>query len=231
MDWLQRLTDELADPSWAAGMLETLVGAAVAVGAALVILRYQLKHDRDLAMQQRRAAAATHYGRQLLAAHDVLMQTSPFDFGPLLRAGGEAPAAGLINRAVKESSTELGRHELGWLLWWHRLYLWSSARDALGDLRTEHVSEAERDARVGSAVLRLLLENNQILACVAGELIRWDGRGELPGATCAGESFVPVPARDAPNDAFETWCREARDNFRRIYGEVAALRDQLPEQL
>jgi len=100
MEWLRGLVDELKDPAWAAGMLETLVGVAVAGIAALAILRRQLQHDREMALQQRRADAANAYAAQLRAAYDVYMRMSAYTMAEALRTSSEAPGAEEMYRAA-----------------------------------------------------------------------------------------------------------------------------------
>ena len=56
--WFSELLSELSKPSWVAGVLETLVGAMIALAFAYWALRAQLAHDRELAAAQRRAEVA-----------------------------------------------------------------------------------------------------------------------------------------------------------------------------
>lgn len=70
--WFRELLTSLADPAWAANLLSSLVGAAVAVGVAFLVLRRQLRHDREERRGERYstlveplARALRHDSRQL----------------------------------------------------------------------------------------------------------------------------------------------------------------------
>jgi hypothetical protein len=193
MEWLRRLIDEVASPTWAAGVLETIVGAVIALAGALWIVRLQARHDRTLARETRLAASASAYGEKLMVAWHELWDLTDEARGRALRTGEDAPGQGTIFRAFNDTVPILGRVEGVYRLWWHRSWAWAAAYQALdardpADLTKvvsvefveHHLTEALLDEVIGAAVMSVVNPNNWALRNAADALTAWDGRGSVP---------------------------------------------------
>lgn len=218
-DWIEEVGREIADPAWFAGLLESLVGAGIALAVAVWILRRQLAADRQLRVADHRAEAGHALGRDLLRGLDIWDGTRAATFAMQLREPrSKPPGADELYEALRSAEPALGDLNGLFTLWRQQLFLWEAARASLGSLSDLQARE-RYDIELGNA-----LDDGDYcwpavsaLQRVAHELIRWDGLGAVPGAVLGEDvdlgSLGKVPMGSRPQTE---WLATARDRFASI---------------
>jgi hypothetical protein len=202
--WWDGLWASLGDPEWVAGLLSTFVGATLAFLGAWLLVRLQLGNDRRIAQEQleamtseraseRRAQAATALGRAIVTAADAYQHLNTDDLLGLLRAGGEAPGARIIYDAEMDARLLLDLDETTLDLWRALIHTW---RICVYYSRKKAPSRGGEEALANSADT-LLTPVSGVMAKFGVAMLRWDGRGPIPGSEVL-DGWAPVPVADRP---------------------------------
>lgn len=190
MTWWDAFFAAVASPTWLASLLQTVLGTAIALVGAAVILRRQLKHDRLLAVEQmmadRRATAASDLGRAVLdAARQSDLLTTNECVRDLLAHGVNhrtTPGGDLLSAARNLAGAVLDLDETLTQLWREREWVWDAGK-RLARLKGGLSAEQEVIDLMADAVEARLSHSKTRLGTLGRALCRWDGRGEVPGAS------------------------------------------------
>ncbi|TDQ02304.1 hypothetical protein AXZ95_0577 [Leifsonia sp. 115AMFTsu3.1] len=241
VNWWAQFWAALAAPGWWATMLQSLIGAGIALGAAVIVLRRQLRHDRAIARDQRlqdleQAAAdrsadrAEMIGRRIYDGLDAPMYTSDETLDIALRSD---PLPGW--RELREVDRELGLvvanpfvvHPYFELLQTREL-LWLQAVQLIRALRES--SDFERDSFAypfEQALKRVLYPSEACLRRFASDLVVWDGHGDwpVPSEIHYNGQMVTCP----PGEGRSAWLEERKQLLRSTMFDFA--KSDLPRSL
>lgn len=244
-EWWGRVVDEIASPEWAASAIQTLVGAGLAFGVAIVVLRRQLRHDRGLArlqriedvklaVAQRHAEAAGMIGRRAIDGAEAL---NTFDDHALVECVRTRDVwtwitadimpglddASAISRELKLLFADGGQTSPFWNVWIKRLHEWRMLRATLLRLdRTQELGPTDSptfENAMFNAVDRRMVKTSVILQRIGESWVRWDGTDDLPSGAEILERyrFEPWPGYRQDDDWAATQSTQV----------VAEIRDDL----
>jgi hypothetical protein len=201
--WLEGLIDAIRDPAWVAGLLSTFVGAALAFVGAGLLVRVQLRHDRRISMEQleaatteraaeRRGQAANDLGRALIDAADLYMHHTGRELLGLLRSvTQDPPGADLIRSAEKDARLLLDLDQTTLEVWRSLLHTW---RLCAALVVSPGKKELEEDI-LSLCADTLLTPVTAAVRRLGVAMLRWDGRGAIPGREVLG-NWAPIPIGD-----------------------------------
>lgn len=173
MSWWRKFVEELTKPEWTANLLESLVGAGIALTFTLWVFRRQLRNDRDLASAQleaqaeasrqqiradaqareaeRKARAAEVLGRQLIQAVREMEQLAPSDELELLEQPttwkSNGPGEARVYRARNEAAIMLDLDESIYDLWRERIWRWRALQQLAKEVLLKERSKTDRGTR------------------------------------------------------------------------------------
>lgn len=236
MQWWERFANQVFSPEWAADVLQTVAGAGLALAVAVLVLRKQLKHDRNLAREQRNedlklavaqrhAEAAGMLGRRLILGATALRDLD--DLGLIECVRNRDVGSWITDQVMPgledahalntEVSLVFDPREAKpfWSVWMKRLHEWSVFRSALlhldssqslGPTNTEAFEHA-----FCSAVDERMTKTTAVLMEIGKSWVRWDGTGSFPSGTdvLGRHSLTDWPG--VPLDAH--WRRTQREEF------------------
>lgn len=186
-------------PEWAAAVLQSIVGTAVGLVGAVVILSRQLTHDRLLVQRQleeerrlriseRRAIAASQLGEAIKDSLDLFAGRDPADVSEELTNPDfrstipmvECPGFLAIHRSYERALILLDLDDTLPTLNRERSNCWIVGRRLALDVARKQ--ESERNApRLGNMVTSLMRENTDRFRKYISALYQWDGFGSPPG--------------------------------------------------
>ncbi|HVF06601.1 MAG TPA: hypothetical protein VNA20_17320 [Frankiaceae bacterium] len=214
--------DIVGSAEWAATVGLPLGVTLGSIGAAYVLVRRQIRHDRELAAAQRRADAASRLGAALIALHDQFESTAFDDewwrmpgwsgWSALYDAVREAEIV-LDEKSAFEFIEDAGRCvSHGWAACYNHARLLRRAKSAVevGDL--------------GVAMHTALADHVVRLFEIGKHLIRWDGHGTLPLSALPPFDRVPLPS-NVQEDEYQRWCASVQAEFK------ACLQDALTRDI
>lgn len=203
--WWGQFGAQVASPEWAANALQTIVGAGVAFGVAIVVLRKQLDHDRALARQQRQedvalavaqrhAETAAILGRRAISGaqaldnfddHGLVHNLRTRDTGTWI-TDDVMPGLDDAHDLQREISLVFD-YEMAspfWKVWMLRLHQWQMFRETLRTLdRTQEMgrtNSANFEYVFYNAVISRMVQTSAILKDIGTSWVRWDGTGNFP---------------------------------------------------
>lgn len=225
-DWWQRFVCELAAPQTSVDLLITVVSALIAAGVAIVILRRQFRHDRELAADQRRAdlellqvssqlGYVAKLGNALIDLGTARRDLNSGQLGSLVWTAKDYAAARsfYVIWTRLESHVTLPDQEIVWELWRELSRRWSrchvDARSVVVN-RSLRLEAHEPDAQAVGLAADIVLTDAEARAQAAGAaLLSWDGVSALDLRAAIGgfrshksNSIEDVKALAAQSDAF-----------------------------
>lgn len=218
--WWGQFGAQVASPEWAANALQTLVGAGVAFGVAIVVLRKQLDHDRGLARKQRQedlalavaqrhAETAAILGRRAISGAHALDNFDDHGLVHCLRTRDTGTwitddvMPGLDDaRDLSQELTLVFDFEMAspfWTVWMLRLHQWQLFRETLLTLdRTQEMGRTNSqnfESAFYRAVMSRMGQSSSILKDIGKSWVRWDGTGNFPAGAAHLEqrNFIGWP--------------------------------------
>lgn len=239
MDWWSELFAEISAPAWTAGLVQAFIGAGAAFGAAVVILRVQLRHDRELAREQRtedlalteaqrKADRADMLGRRVIESGEALQHLNYVQLLELLRKPRkESWRTAQFFPGLNEAHTLHDEIKLVfpkavadafWDVWIARLWRWELFRARLEQFRTEF-AELPDDVfgqAYDSAFDAQMAPDTNILVLIGASWVRWNGVGDPAGPDIlAQENFRAL--HPSAGDRGERWRQEEVASFRKTF--------------
>ncbi|MEO6533576.1 MAG: hypothetical protein ABIO06_08385 [Pseudolysinimonas sp.] len=218
--WWSSLFADIVKPSWAAGVVQSFIGAALAFLGALALIRIQLRSDRRIADNQivaladdrtaeRRSKAADYLGRTLIDASRAMDDLTTPEYLRAVRERTDAPGSVAIYDADGDARLLLDLDGTVLDLWRLLQNLWDVLRVNIGahdgprrDMRSESALEAGCE--------KLLQPVQAALKTLGGALVRWDGTGAVPSRERIGDGWQ-VPLKNATE--FKKWQAEKAAEF------------------
>ncbi len=223
---LEALWSELSTAKWVAGTGLPLAVTLISIAIAFLLVRAQIRHDRDLIDEQRDASLAGQLGwalREVAEYSDEIdtdaattTERSWHPARPVFDATRQASVAGLSdpNGAMKLAQ-DLGRD-----MFWR----WRTAQRHVADAPSEEVRQ-ER----ANYLVTVVHTPQQLLLKLSERIIQWNGHGALPTLTATelgSWTPVPLPATGETQAAHQQWVADLRSE---IEFEIARIATQRAE--
>ena len=198
---------QFANADWVADVGVPLVAALSAIALSYLLVRRQLRQDRDLWRAERRIEAARSLGRALLEEAERPDQEdadAPFwsseawpDFRRILKVSREAEIT-LGSDAAIEDAISVSRSAL---------WVWRSCQHSRPGLVAEKL-----DVVAINDGLQSTINQWQIFMRNFGRsLIGWDGLDAVPRLDMGRKTHVPLPAKTRPHHA--AWIKHYQQEF------------------
>ncbi|MBT1258242.1 hypothetical protein KHP11_27630 [Rhodococcus erythropolis] len=209
--WWGQFGAQVASPEWAANALQTLVGAGVAFGVAITVLRKQLDHDRGLARKQRQEDLALAVAQRHAEAAAILGRRAILGAKALENFDDPGLVACVRTRSIgtwvtdeimpgledtHDLTTEIslvfgeGMASPFWKVWMLRLHQWEVFRRTLLKLdQTQEMgptNSPDFEHSFYNAVDKRMAKTSAILKEIGKSWVRWDGTGTFP----AGDAIL-----------------------------------------
>lgn len=166
---------------WAANEGVPLAGTFIAVSVALLGIRWQLKHDRELVQATRRREAALEFANTAMQIYDELMEKEPAntwwqspkrpETGRIYRAYDEASI--LIPESKILSDIQSGLRDYSWA--WQACHIRCRELGANGTIMT--------DLQFGTSMTAGVEQLLHPVELACDELKKWDGHLPTPAFT------------------------------------------------
>jgi hypothetical protein len=200
--WWSELLSELADPAWAANTLAAFVGAALAFGGALLLVRIQLRSDHRLAREQidamaadrraeRRSDAATELGLELIECSVALDDYTATEYVDRVRESeydDDAPGADGLYKAMQRAESVLDLDDTPWALWRDLGIAWEASRATVRARRSKSVEDGDLFLACADEMSAV----HEGMARFGRALVRWDGVGAIPSREVFTGQWQPV---------------------------------------